>query len=240
MCHFKKTTLQRLTLILTLIISTLNSFGQEKKIVLQIDTLILNGYDKFSISITGQGFANFGDFLEDSIYIKNSVGYPNFICPLTLKTDSSNIEISLDDQGGYLLLMGAYKSKHDTLKINKVIVFSNCYRDTTYTRIDYYLKNEDGSIDKPFKTKYSKTITKNKCKVRPLFKTAYRINNDLYLVSFKKQKSIGTEITDFHGYKPKKYLEDRDNYKGRVTYFHGHSSTIHYINVITLKIKNGT
>jgi hypothetical protein len=240
MCHFKETILQRLTLILILIISTLTSFGQDKKIVLQIDTLVLNGFDKFSISITGQGFANFPDFLEDSVFIKNTAGHPNFICPLTLRTDSSNIQISLDDQGGYLQLMDAYKLKNDTLKINKVVVFNNCYRDTTFTRIDYYIKKSDGSIDKPFKTKYSKTIAKKKCKIRPLFKTAYRINNDLYFVSFQKQKSIGTDITDFHGYKPKKYLEDRDNYKGKVTYFHGHSATTHYINVITLKIKNGT
>ena len=232
--------MQRLTLILTLIITTLNSFGQDKKIVLQIDTLILNGYDKFSIAIKGQGFTNFPDVIDDSVYVKRTNSYPNFISPLTLKTDSSNIQISLDDQGGYLQLMDAYKVKNDTLQINKVVVFNNCYRDTTFTRIDYYIKKSDGSIDKPFKTKYSKTIAKKKCKIRLLFKTSYRINDVSYFVSFQKQKDIGTEITDFHGYRPKKYLEDRDNYKGKVTYFHGHSSKTHYINVVTLKIKIGT
>lgn len=236
--HFKNKLLKRLILLLTIIIAAFNSFGQDKNIVLQIDTLILNGYDKFSITITDSDFENFGDIVIDSIFVRNNVEYPNFICSLTLQTDSSNIQISLDDHGGYLQLLDAYKLQNDTLKINKFVVFNNCYRDTTFMRIDYYLKNPDGSIAKPYRTKYTKKVSKIRCKNRPLIKTAYRINNELYSVSFHKKESIGTEITVFHGYKPKKYLKNRENYKGKVTYFHGQLETFHYINVITLNLKD--
>jgi hypothetical protein len=237
---FKQTTLQRIILTLTVVLSALTLFGQGKRIILQIDTLILNGYDEFSISITEQRVALYYDVLDESVYIKNTVGYPNFICPLVLKTDSSKIQISLDDQGGYFMLTDAYKLKSDTLKINKFVVFNNCYRDTIFTHIEYYIKKPSGSTGEPFKTKYFKKISKEKCKIRPLTKTSYRINNILYPVSFQKQKDTGIHIMTFHGYKPQRYLKDRDNYKGKVTYFHGRSMTIHYINVIILKIKNGT
>jgi hypothetical protein len=223
---------------LLFIFTTLNSFGQDRHIVLQIDTLILNGYDKFSISLTGQGNPNFPTFLNDTVYIKNPIGQPNFICPLTLKTDSSNIRITIDDQGGYLQLIDAYKLKGDTIKINKVFVFENCINDTTFTRIAYYIKKPDGSIGKPFKTKRSKSINKKKCKVKALNKVEYRVNNVSYFALFQEQKDSGLKITEFHGYKPRKYLEDRDNYKGKITYFHGSSTTSRYINVITIKISH--
>lgn len=228
----------RLTILFTLIISALHLFGQDKKIVLRIDTLVLNGYDNFSIEIEEQGFMNFHHPIDDSVYIQNTTGYPHFICPLTLKTDTSNIRISIDDEGGYLLLMDVYQLKSDTLRIRKLIVFNNCYRDTTFTQIAYFIKKTDGSIDQPFRVKNSKEVEKKRCKNRPLLNTTYHINGTLYSVSIEKQTDNTVGISSFHGYKPRKYLEDRDNFKGKVTYFHGQSSTTHYINVITLKIKN--
>lgn len=208
--------------------------------MLQIDTLILNGYRNFSIALTGQFIGNIPLEVDNSVYIKKDNSYPNFICPLTLKTDTTNIQISLDDKGGYLLLLNVYKSIKDTLRISKVVVYSNCYRDTTFTRIDYYHYKPDSSLGRPYKTKFSKTIAKKKCKNRPLFKTTYKINGVLYLVSFQIQEDFGVEVINFHGYKPIGASQNPDTYKGKLTRFHGQSTTSHYINVITLRLKNGT
>ncbi|MBL7902063.1 MAG: hypothetical protein JNK73_08720 [Bacteroidia bacterium] len=231
--------MRRVLFLLPLAILTVFSFGQDRKIVLQIDTLILNGYSDFSIALTGQFFGNYPLTIDDSCYVKKINNYPNFICSLTLKNDTTNIEISLDDKGGHLSLIGAYHLLKDTIQIDKVVVFSNCYNDTTFTRIDYFAYQPDSLTTKYLKSRFKKEITKMKCKNRPLFKTFYRINNVSYLVSFQMKKE-DEEVTTFHGYKPKKYSNDPNNYKGRVTYFHGKSIKFKYVNVITLKLKSGT
>jgi hypothetical protein len=209
---------------------TLNALGQDKRVVLQIDTLILNGYDNFSIRLNGQGFANLIDLVDDSLYVRQVNSNPNFICPLTLKSDSSHILISLDDQGGYLSITDVFSSHYDTLKINKLEVFSNCYCDTTFTRIDYYDKKEDGTSELS-KVENTKTLEKIKCKNKPPDKVNYTINNFTYSVSLNMQTDFGIQISQFNGEtKPVKN-------KG---YFGGQSTTIHYINVGTIRIKNGT
>ncbi len=228
-----------LIFILVLTLLTFVSFGQDRKITLQIDTLVQNNYNNFSIGLTGQFFGNYPLIIEDSTYIKRTDSYPNLICPLTLKTDTTNIQISIDNGGGYILLIGAYQSIKDTLKINKVVVYNNCYNDTSFTRIDYFAYNQDSLTTKYLKSKFSWKPIKKNCKTSPLFETSYKINGVSYLVSTKIQDDQ-TEVTTFHGYKPKKYSRDPDNYKGKVTYFHGQTTTFKYINVTTLKLKNGT
>lgn len=230
--------MQQLTFTLTLLFSTLTSFAQDKKIVLQIDTLLLNGYNNFSISITGQGFANIIDEIDDSVYIKNDFGYPNFICPLTFQTDSSNLQISIDNQGGYLLITDIYQSKCDTLSISKLTVFDNCHRDTIYTRISYYLRKNDVVSDNSFKTKYLKTIEKEKCKNKPPYKIYYIINNQHYFVSLQKQKDTGLATKLFQGNKPKRYLKKQNKYRRQSIRFSGISTSTHYINIAVLKMQN--
>lgn len=221
-----------------LLFSTLPTLAQDKTIVLQIDTLELHGHNNFSISIIGQGFANIIDEIDDSVYIRNDFAYPNFICPLTFQTDTSSLQISIDNQGGYLLITDIYQSQCDTLRINKLTVFDNCYRDTIYTRISYYYREKDVILENSFKTKYLKTIEKEKCKNKTPQKVHYIINHQHYFVSLQKQKDIGVQMKVFQGNKPRSYSKKRDNYKGRSIRFNGISTNTHYINIGVLKIKN--
>jgi hypothetical protein len=59
-----------------------NGFGQNhKNIILQIDTLELNGCDIFSVGLLPNSFGNVSIGIEktNSIFSEN---YPNFICPI--------------------------------------------------------------------------------------------------------------------------------------------------------------
>jgi len=228
--------MKNILIISILLLVGFNGFGQvERTVTLQIDSLELNGCEIFSVSVT-PGLFGISEEADKSGYRFNA-GHPNFTCQVELKSDTSKIEIIIDDEGGYLTLENAYLLKSDTIRINRIHIIENCYRDTTFHQIDYYIIDETGSIGDPIKTKSFKSIEKDKSKGTPITEASYMINGKEYSVTFLKKTDLGIMITDYHGGYPKKYLKDRENYKGKVKYFHGHSTSSHYINFAEIKLK---
>ena len=227
---FKK---MRKLLTIILILSYFSGFSQ-KQLTLIIDTIDfvdeLDQYD-FKITLTNQGFANLGQ--TDSTAKVSTIDYPNFQTTVILKSDSTHIHIPLDQQNGYLELSNVYDS--DTIRINKLKLFSNCYKDTTKTRIEHYRVKNDSVSDRPYKVKFKKKTEKKKCKIRPPFKTMLTINDQKYFVSIQKIKSDAVEYMHGHGYKPRQTEKNYENYSGTRLYIS--SITERYINVITVKIK---
>lgn len=215
------------------ILSGLSGYSQ-KQLTLIIDTLDfvdeLDHYD-FRINMTNQGFANLGQ--TDSTAKLTITDYPNFQTTVNLETDSTTIKIPIDQQNGYLELSNIYDS--DTIRINKLKRYSNCYRDTTKTRIEHYRVKNDSVSDQPFKVKFKVKTEKKKCDRRPPFKTMLTINDQKYFVNIQKKKSDGVEIMHGHGYKPRQTEKNYENYTGTRLYIS--SITERYINVITIKIK---
>lgn len=229
----------KLTFTLIFIFSTFILIGQNKNIVLRIDSLILDDYKKISIRTVEKGASFFPDYIDTSTFIKDEKNVPNFICPLTLKNSESNIQIQIDDQGGFLLLIDAYSLTSDTLRIDKINVFSNCYQDTTFKIIDYFIRYNDSSARQFLKSKFSLKIEKTRCKNKPLINTTYKINGEQYF-GLGEKKLISYETLYFHGHKPKKYLKDPDNYKGKVIKFSGRLIKKKYRYVVSIRLKNGT
>lgn len=223
----------RTLLTIALIFSYLSVFSQ-KQLTLIIDTLDfvdeLNQYD-FRITLTNQGFANIGQ--TDSTAKVSMTNYPNFQTLVSLKTDSTRICIPIDQENGYLELSNVYES--DTIRINKLKLYSNCFRDTTKIRIEHYKVKNDSVWDQPFKVKFKEKTEKKKCDRKPPYKTMLIINDQKYFVSIQKKKSEGVEYMHGHGYKPRQTEKNYENYSGTRLYIS--SITERYINVITITVK---
>ncbi len=216
------------------------TYGQSRKITLIIDTLVDNDYN-FKVAIANPNNFKFGifEYLEDSLSNRQYNNYPNFYCSIIIKSDSSSILLTLDDDNGYTSLINVYDSKFDTIRLSKHVVYDNCNNDTVYTATTYYHKKINEPLGKPYKIKHNKSITKANCKKKIPLNLKYNINGKNYDVTVKKEVEGGIYITDFHGYQPNEYNLKPETYKGKVTYFHGHSETKSYINIVNLKIKNG-
>jgi hypothetical protein len=223
----------RILLTLTFILSCHIGFSQ-KKLTLIIDTIdFVDDFDKydFNIFLTNQGFADLGE--TDSTAMISTDSFPNFQTTVTLKTDSTLIQIPIDQENGHLELSNVFEN--DTIRVNYLKQYSNCYKDSSKTRIEYYRVKNDSVSDKPYKVKFKVDTEKTKCKRRPPFKTMLTINDQKYYVSIQKRKSGGIEIMHGHGYKPRQTEKNHDNYSGTRLYIS--STTERYINVITVKIK---
>ena len=223
----------RFLLITVFFACQLQCFAQ-KQLTLIIDTIdFVDDFNisDFKVTLTNQGFGNLGE--TDSAGKVTTTLYPNFQTTVTLQTDSTRIHIPIDQHNGYLELSNIYIS--DTLRINRLVIYSNCYIDTTRTRKEYYRVENDSISEKPYKVKIKEKTKKNKCKRKPPANTIMRINSKNYLVRIEKQKSEFTEYSQGHGYKPQRFEGNDDNYSG--TFLHYRSITERYINVIEVEIQ---
>jgi len=199
-----------------------------------IDTIeFVDDFDKydFNIFLTNQGFADLGE--TDSTALISTDSFPNFQTTVTLKTDSTSIQIPIDHENGYLEIFSVFEN--DTIRINYLKQYSNCYKDSSKTRIEYYRVKNDNVSDKPYKVKFKVYTEKTKCKRRPPFKTVLTINDQKYFVNIQKRKSEVIEYMHGHGHKPRQTEKNHENYSGTKLYIS--SMTERYINVIKVKIK---
>lgn len=218
----------------------LSFYGQGRKITLIIDTLVDSDYN-FKVAISNANNFKFGigEYVEDSLSIRQYNKYPNFYCSIIVKSDSSGIQLTLDNDNGYINLLNFCDSKFDTIRLSKHVVYDNCNNDTVYTTTTYFHKKINEPLGNPYKIKHNKSITKANCKKRIPLNLKYKINNKNYDVTVEKEVEGGLQISDFHGYQPNEYNLKPETYKGKVSYFHGHSETKSYINIVNLKMKNG-
>ena len=223
----------RILLTITFLLSCLSGFSQ-KKLTLIIDTIdFVDAYDKndFRINLTNQGFSNLGE-TDFSAKVSSNM-FPNFQTSITIDSDSTLIQIPIDQENGYLELNNILGK--DTIRINNLKQYSNCYKDSSKIRIEYYRVNNDIVADRPYRVKFKKEAEKTNCKRKPPFKTLLTINDEKYFVSIQKRKSDAVEYMHGHGYKPRQTEKNHENYSGTKLYIS--SRTERYINVITVKIK---
>ena len=98
----------RILITLTFILICHTGFSQ-KKLTLIIDTLdFVHDFDKydFKVFLTNQGFADLGE--TDSTAFISTDSFPNFHSTVTLKTDSTLIQIPIDQKNGYLELSNVF------------------------------------------------------------------------------------------------------------------------------------
>ncbi len=194
--------------------------AQKRIIVIQIDTVKSFNQDvtKLKTQVTNQGFLNLSEEF-DSSQTFNLNKFPNYLNTITIKSDSSNLQLSIGN-GNYIEIINLYSSKEDTLRINKFEQYPIHTVDTTVTIIEYY-KMKKGKLNKtPFKTKKQNQFDNSK-EVNPPNQITLDINGKNYLVNLFKSDSLGTtKVTHGHGYKPRKYLDKKDEYKRKLTYIY--------------------
>ncbi len=222
----------RILLKLAFILGSFSGFSQTQ-LTLVIDTIdFIDGFDPpdFRIVVTNQGFANLGQI--DSTAKISRIDFPNFQTTVALETDSSNIHIPIDQHNGYLELSNVYNS--DTIRINALRLYSNCYRDTMRSRIEYSRVKDNIVSDQCYKVEFKERVKKKKIKRKTPLKTTLIINDQEYVTSIQKTKWLPL-ISSGNGYKPRMTEKNYENYSG--TKFHILSVTEQYINVMTVKIR---
>lgn len=224
----------KLFLLLLVVLFSYKGFSQ-KPLTLIIDTInFINDSDKqdFQISIYNLGSSR--PIEIDTFTQVSTIDYPNFKITIDLISDSDYIQIPIDQQNGVLELRNIYNQ--DTIRINYLKQYSNCYRDTSWTVIEYYRIVNDSLSSNPYKIKKQTKTHKQKCERKVPFKTALIINGEKYFVSIQKVESY-IDYTRGHGYKPKRYKSNSDKYKGKATMISISTITARYINLITIRVK---
>tara|TARA_R110001592_G_scaffold317347_3_gene594136 strand:+ start:23 stop:709 length:687 start_codon:yes stop_codon:yes gene_type:complete len=201
-------------------LTSINLTAQNRTIVIQIDTIesFNSNISTLSTYVTNQGFLNMGEEF-DSTQTFDLNSFPNYINTITIQTDSSNLQLSIGN-GSYLEFLNIYSLKSDTLRIKKFEQYYTKTVDTTYTIIEYY-KMINGNLDKkPFKIKKKKSFSSKEQEIIPPKQIIINVNGQDYIINMFKASSQGYEVTHGHGYKPRKHLDKKGDYKKRLTYFY--------------------
>lgn len=191
---------------LVLLFIPLLGHSQKKIITVIIDTI----YSR-NIPIDFDIFYSYGELygynLTDSSFNKKNITYSNntmgFCGQIILNSDSSVIEIPIDNKYGFLELSNLSSLKDgDTLKISNIKLFESDIRDTTFTIIEYYKFQNDSISKKPYKLKINKKINKKIKVIPPPKNIEIYINSKCYSVQIKKKKFKDDICSYFHGQKP--------------------------------------
>lgn len=167
--------------------------------------------------------------------------YPNYINNFRIYEklfDSSKINIPIDDGKSYLYIKNLFNLPNDTLRINKVVQWSNCYTDTTFIRKEFYHYHVDSSIREPYKVLFRKRVNKRKCKRKFPAYTTYLVNDKLYTVRVFKSISPAILFTSGQGYLKRRHNRiDPSKIKGKVRRMYFSSRTRQYYNIIELYLE---
>lgn len=191
--------------------------AQTKELTIIIDTLAfqLGQEDKLKLRVGNQGFLNFGDDF-DSIQFLTFKTFPNYSNKVKLDHDSSTIEIPIDKNGSHIKLKKFYRIQQDTLTISKLTIFETKAADSTFTATYFYKKINGQLADKPYKVKFEKS---GNYYIPPPKKISLEINGIEYNSGLTITRTE-TEVMHGHGYKPRKYLDKKGEYKKRLTYIY--------------------
>ena len=150
--------------------------------------------------------------------------------------DSVQLLIPFDNDGGFLKISNLKVAKDGIVRFDKWTIYSNCIRDTVLSTTEYYKRNPEDSLPNPFKiTKNKETIKKTCIRKPPYYKTAFTINNQLYLVSLQTKLTTET-VRHGHGYNKdifKPYPKDK-----KLIFRHTIQKHRKYSNELTIRLRN--
>lgn len=206
-----------------------NVNAQKKQVILRIDTLVQkdNNQDFF---IKTQKSKIFMPYLMSDSACKVDHRTNSLTCKIIIQDDSSTIQISLDEKGGYLELSNLFKLNSDTLRISKFTVYDRPYPDTNWIRTNYWYEEAD-TLGENFKNTRKYSIDKVKPKNLTPLETKYVINGETYSGTTSWQKANFDSVTKFHGRGRTGLLKGR-----RQFYYHGTKWSTVTVNTIYLRL----
>ncbi len=222
--------MKKLALSLLLIFfSAVLCFGQQRKIVLRIDTIDflnkLENFSDFKIIVTNQGLANLGDWIEpDSLHFHK---FPQFYCSLNLQSDSSKIRIPFDNKEGYLEIESAYSSNLDTIQISHYVLYSNCNIDSVKIWKTYFY--DDTLLVNKRKSFYKEKELNLQCERKPPDKVTLKINGKAETILVNNQIEKSGSVTSGHGSKRSIFGKQKNRF--HITKTHSYP-----VNILKLKL----
>ena len=228
--------MKRSLLILSIFFFSINCWSQTKKLVIRIDTIDFIDEDEdfrdFELIVTNQGFANIGETFDSAEF--HFKKHPQYYNTIFLRSDSSQLQIPLDGNEGYMEIRDLYYTDLDTLVIDFYRLYSNCNYTRTNCWTIYFLDDTidvDGSlvvdtIRSNFKTETSQLD----CLRQPPDTIQLRINNKLYSeqVNFEAEET-GYTITG-NGSHRSIWGKEKHRFYNRQTISYG-------INTVTIYLK---
>jgi hypothetical protein len=182
--------------------------------------------------------------LRDTIsYIKDYTkfslfNFPDYAVKANIYDDSAVLNIPLDlYNGNTLQINNIYYAVKDTLRINKITGRKDCHNDTAYSTKYYYHKIKDGSLGEPYKVKEKTYVFKRKCSYKYKLDPSYFINGQQYFGKFSTTLGSTTSIIWAHGYRPKRYLKDREDFKGKLTKIATNVHEYNYFDIIIINLE---
>ncbi len=202
-------------IIFVILLFNLSALDQGHYKTLVIDTLIDPG-NHFGINCSDLKSTFYPMELEDKLIHKDFTKHPNLITSLPIYDDDQKFQISIDNEDGILELFLPDSNSIDTIRISKLKLLRNPFYDTIFHDRVEWIDSDSGIVQPPIKTSHKfKVIKKGKNKISHLDHIQIHINSKMYLVQLESKRSYAGQVTHYHGYKPKKYRDDRENYKGK-------------------------
>lgn len=216
----------------------LNLCGQSRQLFLQIDTI--QAIEEFNanqwgVYITNQGFTNLGDsaWLSSISFSQ----FPNFTALISIETDSSNLRLPIDDGQGYLEICGLNLLRGDTLKISRLIVYNNCYPDTSLIVIRHLRKSSKSEEFKLKRLIKKLKVNKPKCQKPPPDVLHIIINEKEYKAEIMMAKDPMQTFISGNRIRPMKYYKMND-YTGPVRRMRIETELLKYFSVATITLDN--
>ena len=220
----------RLLLLLAIYFFSINCRSQTKKVVIRIDTLdFIDKYEDFldfKLFVTNQGFVNIGEEFDSADLQFNE--FPQYYNTVVLQSDSSQLQIPLDRNGGYFEINNLYNSDIDTLQIDRYRLYSNCNFDTVRTWTTYY---KDGTLEVDSSRSNFKTVIHQLDCVRPPPDTIkLRVNDKIYNTPVKFEAEERVVFSIGNGSQRTIFVMEKDR-------FHYNEPQTYGINTVNVKLK---
>jgi hypothetical protein len=205
MPHFKVMD-KLITIIAYILTCSSNILGQNQPLTIYFDTLHPHPSTPFFILTSrptydeDYGVYMLQDTVAHTLILKDLEPHLKFQIVITNFNDSVELLIPFDNNGGFLKISNLKAAKNGIIRFDKWTVYSNCLKDTILYKTEYYKRNPEDSLPKPFKvTKKTEAVKKTCIRKTPHYKTAFKINDQLYLVSLQT-KLIEQTVRHGHGY----------------------------------------
>jgi hypothetical protein len=152
--------------------------------------------------------------------------YPHVVVHFAKDTAAGPIRLQLDDSGGEFVLHWPADLKSDTIRVARFEVLKRCFRDTSWTMVEWFAIADSGLVLPP-SIKQSRWLSpKPTCK-EVFQEIRLKINGRSYQAPLRLVASDFVEIETFHGYKPTRCqgYPRGDSRRKHCRYFHGRSET---------------
>jgi len=204
--------------------------GQERWLTLVIDT-VNSPIDSFAIRVNRPEMTWEDLQAEETVVTVDKRSSPNVTIRVGPIRTNTVIELPLDDNQGYVALKNTFSISCDTIHLNRLPIYHNCFSDSVHLFKTWYRRYPDTSYRSVIL--YSEEIRavrgRTKCHPKYPSREHFTINDKAYDVELSVGTKYGGTLIAGHGYRYKYKRVLRREQKGKSNlYFHFEGNVHHY------------